>query len=189
MLETIVKWALVALLVAGVIFGIVHGYELWRDSKVAEGDKAGAARVTAQWDADIKKRDADKLASITAARVDEQKKAKQAAEVESNAQKLAAAKAATDLAAAQRAVAAAGSLSGNIAALDGAARALNLPSAAACPAEFAKQRDDAIRARGLLGSCVAEYRALGQDADSAIRAVTLKLSTALGYITIVAPQP
>lgn len=68
--------------------------------------------------------------------------------------------------------------------LDAAARASGLPTAAACPAEFERQRDAAIVARGLFGACVQEYRGLAEEADG----VALKLDTALNYIAIEHPE-
>lgn len=187
MTEKIVKAALLAALVFGVLYAIVWGYERWRDAKVAEGDAKGAGRVQALWNDDKVRRAAETVAAVAKARGEEQAAAAAAIQGERDARAKAESKAASDKAAAGRATAAAGGLSGNIAALDAAARAINLPSAAACPGEFVAQRDAAIRARAVLGACVAEYRQLGQDADDALRAVHLKLDTALSYIAAAVP--
>lgn len=182
MIRRIVIVLLVIALAAAVLFGIVHGYELWRDAKVAEGDRAGAARVQALWDADKLTRAAATLAAVAQARKEEQDTAAAAAKGEKDARDRAEAKATELAAAARRSAAAAGGLSGKLAALDAAARSAGSPDAASCPRLFAQQRDDAIQARGLFGSCVAEYRSLGEDADAALASLELKLDTALSWI-------
>jgi hypothetical protein len=173
---------LVLALGAIVIYGIVAGYEHWRDGKVAEGDRAGAARVQALWNADQVKRAGATLAAVAQARKEEQEAAAKAAQGEKDARDRAEAKAAQLAVAARRSASAAGGLSGQLAALDAAARAAGTPDAASCPALFAQQRDRAIQARALFGSCVAEYRSLGEDADGALAGITLKLETALSWI-------
>jgi hypothetical protein len=187
MIETIVKWALCAAIVAGIGYSIVWGYETWRDAKVAEGDKAGAARIQHQWDDDKVKRAGETVAAVAKARKEEQTAAARAAKGERDANANAAAKAASDLAAAKRATAVAGGLRDHIAALDAAARSLDMPSAAALAGQFVIQRDAAIRARGVLGSCVAEYTALGQAADERTRAIARDFETAMSYVKAVAP--
>lgn len=184
---TIIRWALTLALVAGVIFGIVRGYEWWRDGKVAEGDRAGAARVQQVFDAYKLKQAALQAEAVAKARKEEQDIAAAAAQGERNALDKAQRDAAASKAAAARSAAVAGGLSGNIAALDRAAAALGIPDAATCPARFAEQRAAAVRAREVLGSCVAAYRELGQAVDDSWGAITLKLDTALGYINAVAP--
>jgi hypothetical protein len=52
---------LLAALAIALLFGTVHGYELWRDAKVAEGDRAGAARIQALWDKDTQRRQAAQI--------------------------------------------------------------------------------------------------------------------------------
>lgn len=173
---------------AAVLYAIVWGYETWRDGKVAEGDRAGAARVQAQWDADKVKRAGEKDAAVAAARADEQGKADAAVKGERDARLKAEQQVARYRDAAGRSAAAAGGLSGHIADLDRAARAIDLPAAAACPGEFVKQRDAAIRARAVLNACQQEYRSLAAAADDAIGTITLRLDTALSYIAAVAPK-
>jgi hypothetical protein len=170
-----------------VLYAIVWGYESWRDGVVAEGDAQGAGRVQDLWNKDKVARAAAAAKEVAKAREDEQEKAREAVKGERHAREQAESRAAAAAAAANRATAAVGGLSGNIAALDRAARALDLPSAAACPGEFGRQRDAAIRARALLGACAARHRDLAEAADGAVGAVTLKLDTALGYIRAVAP--
>jgi hypothetical protein len=187
MLQTIIKWALTAAIVFGVLYGIVLGYEHWRDSVLDEGDMRGAARVQQLWQQDSIKRAATAASATKAARLEERNHAAQAMEVEREARRNAEKVAAVAQASAARSAAAAGGLSGHIAALDAAARSGGLPAAAACPGELVKQRDAAIAARALFGSCVAEYQSMGQDADGELDALTLKLDTALSYIHIVAP--
>jgi len=187
MTERIVRIALVAALVAAVLFGIVAGYERWRDGKVAEGFKAGAAAVQGRWDQDQVKRAGDVLAHVAKARKEEQDRAALAAKGERDAHARSAAKAASDLVAARSAAAAAGGLSGVVADLDRAARAAGLPTAATCPGAFVEQREAAIRARAVLGACSAEYSALAAAADDRERALTLRLDTAMSYINAIAP--
>ena len=52
MIARVLAWLAVAAACAAVLYAIVWGYETWRDGKVAEGDRAGAARVQALWDDD-----------------------------------------------------------------------------------------------------------------------------------------
>lgn len=167
---------------AALVFGIVHGYEAWRASVFNEGDTAGAARVQGLWDADIKKRDADTLVKVDAARKDGARMAAAAAQGEVDAIKRDKERLEHQAAAARASAAAAGSVRDNLAALDRAARAIGVPDAASCPGEFAKQRDDAIRARAVFGACVAEYQSLGADADRAASALELRLDTALSWM-------
>lgn len=187
-MSTIVRWALTALLVAGVIFAIVRGYEWWRDGVRDEGATAGRAEVQEKWDADVRTRDAQKLAAIAKARKEEQDQAAAAVKGEHDARIKAERQAAADRTAAARAERAAGGLHGTIAALDGAARDLGIPDAATCPRLFGEQRDAAVRARAVLAACSAAYRELGTAVDDAWRAITLKLDTALGYIHAVKPH-
>lgn len=49
---------------AFVLYAIVWGYETWRAGKVAEGDRAGAARVQAQWDEADRKRNTETLVRV-----------------------------------------------------------------------------------------------------------------------------
>lgn len=50
MQTVILKWLGVALAVIAAVFLLVKAYEGWRSSVFAQGDRAGAARVQAQWD-------------------------------------------------------------------------------------------------------------------------------------------
>lgn len=186
-MKTVIAWALIVALCAGVVLGIVHGYEVWRDAKVAEGDKLGAARTQGKWDADVLERDGEKLAAIQAAREEEQHMAAEAAKGERDAREKAERSAAADRAAAGRATAAHGSLRESIEALDRAARDFDLTNAAALPGELVRQRDAAVRARELLRACSARYVGMAADVDDAWRGITLKLDTALGYIHAVKP--
>jgi hypothetical protein len=189
MTEKIVKAFLVLALCAGIVFAIVKGYETWRGHIYAQGDTAGAARVQQLWDKDVERRDAIAAKAVADGRKQEREQAAQAMETEREARRNAEKLASLAQASAARSAAAAGGMSGHLAALDAAARGGGLPAAAACPGQFVEQRDAALRARALLGSCSAEYQRLGQDADDALDAVTLKLETALGYIAIVGPKP
>jgi hypothetical protein len=189
MIETIIKWALVVALIFGVLYGIVLGYEHWRDSVLDQGDVRGAGRVQQLWDKDVERHDAIAAKAVADGRKQEREQAAQAMETEREARRNAEKLAILAQASAARSAAAAGGLSGHIAALDAAARGGGLPEAAACPGQLVVQRDAAIAARALLGSCTAEYQRLGQDADDAVDAITLKLETALGYIAIVGPRP
>jgi hypothetical protein len=185
----IVKAALVLALCAGIVFAIVKGYELWRGHVFQQGDVAGAAREINLRNKDTIARAASAAKAISDARADERKTAAQAMETEREARRNAEKLAQLAQAAAARSAAVAGGMSRNIAALDAAAIGSGLPTAAACPGQFVEQRDAAIRARALLGSCVAEYRQLGEDADGAVDAIALRLDTALRYIAIVGPKP
>jgi hypothetical protein len=147
---------LLAALAVALVFGTVKGYEHWRDAVRAEGDAAGAARVQALWDKDIEKHDADTLKKVAEARADEQRMAADAAKGEADARRRAEERAQAQAAAARAASAAAGGLRDDLAALDGAARALGIPDAASCPGEFARQRTKpserepfSARARGI----------------------------------------
>jgi hypothetical protein len=144
---------LVLALAAAVLFGIVHGYEAWRGHVFNQGDTTGAGRVQALWDKDQIARDKDTLRKVAEARADEQRMAADAAKGEANARRRAEDRAQAQAAAARRSSSAAGGLRDDLAALDGSARALGIPDAASCPGEFARQRDEAIRARAVLGAC------------------------------------
>jgi hypothetical protein len=187
-MNTIVKWLLVAALCAGVVYGIFGIYEWWRSGVFNQGYAKAIAEKLAESNADKARRANEVTAAVEKARKEEQDKAALAAKGERDAREKAERQAATDRAAATRSAASAGGLSRHVAALDRAALDLGMPSAAACPGEFAKQRDAAIRARAVLGSCVEGHRRLAADADSAVGAVTLKLDTALGFINAVRNQ-
>jgi hypothetical protein len=167
---------------AALVFGIVHGYEAWRASVFKEGDTAGAARVQARWNEDIKKRDAATLAKVEAARAEGAHMAASAAEGELHAMQTAKARAEQQAAAARRAASAAGGVRDTLAALDRSARAIGVPDAASCPSEFAKQRDDAIRARSVFGACVSAYQVLADRADRDRGDLQLRLDTAMSWI-------
>lgn len=188
-MSTLLKWFIVVGICAAIVFAVVRGYEWWRDGVRAEGVTSGQQEVQGKWDADVRIRDEQKLKDIAAARTEEREKAAKAAEGERNARDKAEREAVASRAAADRSSTAVGGMRGTIASLDRAARDLGIPDAASCATEFAKQRDAAVRAREVLGSCVSEYRELGKAADDAWDAVTLRLDTALGYINAVAPAP
>lgn len=78
----------------------------------------------------------------------------------------------------ERAVRSADGVRELVASLDAAARARGLPSADACPAEVARSRAEAERARGLFSACVAEYRQLAEDAQG----IRLTLDVALRFV-------
>lgn len=189
----VLVWLGVALACAAGVRWVVGSYEAWRDdiatTKYQAGDKAGAGRVQARWDADTIKRGNELVAAVAAARADEQGKADAAVKGERNARQQAEARAARNLADAQRAGGAADRLSGDIASLNSAARAADLPEAAACAGQFVQQRNAAIRARELLGACQQEYRSMAADADGAVAGIQLKLATAMSYVNAVAPAP
>lgn len=187
-MNPLLRWALIFGAIALIVFAVVAGYERWRDGVRAEGDAAGAARVKAQWDADVRKRDTAKLAAVAKAREEEQAAAAAVVKGESDARQKAEARAALDRAAADRARRAGGGLRDDIAALDGAARAVGVPDAATCPGRFAEQRDAAMRARKLLDTCGTRYLELAQRIDESWAGITLKLDTAIGYINAVAPR-
>jgi Protein of unknown function (DUF2514). len=188
MVRRIVVALLVLALGAAVIYGIVAGYEGWRDSVRAEGDRAGYGRCKGEWNtADLKAADVTAKA-VAKAREEEQQAAAKAAQGERDARIRAQAEAERQAAAARRAKSAADGLHGDLAALDAAATAAGVPTAAACPGEFAKQRDSAIRARAVLGSCVAEYRLLAEDAERERAGLELRYSTALSWIGAVTQQ-
>lgn len=175
-----IAWLIRGLLAAALVGAVILGYTTWRDSIYDDGHTAGEAKVQAQWNADTIKRQAAATTAINKARKEEQDAAAAAMKVVRNElehEKLKNASVA-------RTAAAAGGLSRDIAALNAAARGRGLPTAAACPAEFARERDAAITARSLLGACTTEYRAVAEAADG----TQLKLTTALGYIGIVAPS-
>lgn len=178
----VAAWLALIALAAGLYFVIVHAYEHWRDSVRAEGEQAGAARVQAAWNEDIKKRDAETLRRVEAARAEGAQMAASAAAGELHAMQQAKARAEQQAAAARRAASAAGGVRDTIAALDRSARALGIPDAASCPGEFAKQRDDAIRARAVFGACVSAYQVLADRADRDRGDLQLRLDTALSWI-------
>lgn len=179
--KILIVLALIAL-AAGLVFGIVHGYESWRMKQVEEGKTLGRAEVQKLWDKDKIARDAAQAVAVAKAVKEEHDKAAAAAQGEKDARDRAEARARANAVAADRARTAAGGLSGHLADLDTAARSLGIPDAAACPGLFAQQRDAAIQARSLFGSCVSEYRDLGQAADGDAAATQLQLDTALSYI-------
>ena len=177
-----IPWWAKALVAAAAAAALLMAYTSWRDALIEEGKVAGRAEVQAKWDQDKLDRAAATLQAVAAARKEEQDAAAAAAKGEKDARERAERQAAAARAAADRHAAAARGLSGDIAALDAAARSADLPTAAACPGEFARQRDAAIRARAVLATCSAEHGKLAADADAAVGELTLQLDTALGYI-------
>lgn len=182
MTRRIVITLLVAALAAAVVYGIVHGYELWRAAKVAEGDAAGYGRCDRERKQERIEQAAETSRLVAQARKDEQDMAAAAAQGEADARQQAEAQAQRQAAAARRAASAAGSVREQLAALDAAAAAAGVPDAAACPAAFARQRDDAVRARAVFGACVSRYSLLAERAGRDRLDLQLRLATALSYI-------
>lgn len=175
-------WLAVVAAAVALVFGVVTGFEHWQAGLRADGDRAGYARCDGERKQERIKQ-ADRAArEVATARREEQETAARAAEGEKDARDLAEARERQQAAAARRAASAAGGLSGQLAALDAAARAAGTPDAASCPGQFAQQRDAAVAARALLGACVTEYRSLAADADGALSGVELRLDTALTWI-------
>jgi hypothetical protein len=179
---TVLTWLAVAAAAAAVIYGIFWVYETWRASVYEEGERAGAARIQHLWDADSTERGKERAEAVLAARIEEAEAAAEAAQGETHARERAEAQAARNAAAARQSAAAAGSLRDDLAALDQAARAAGVPDAASCPTAFAEQREQAIRARSILGACAAEHRQLAEDADRTLADLQLRLDTALSWI-------
>lgn len=187
-METIVKWAITLAIAAGVIFGIVKAYEWWRSDVCKECTSVGRAEVQQKWDADVRKRDKEKLDAISRARLEERENAAKVIQGERDARDKAEKRAAAYAAAASISRASGTGLRDTIAQLDRLARERGIPDAAACPGEFVQQRDAALRGRSLLDACSTRYRELAESSDRAWDAVNLKLDTAIGYINAVAPK-
>lgn len=179
-MATLIKWGLIALAVAGAIAGAVAIYDNWHNDIEQGGVVIGRQEVQGRWDqANLQRADVAMRAGENF-RQQERRDAAKATEIENEARKREKAVAA----AADGSKSASAGLSGDIAALDAAARGRGLPSAAACPVEYQRQRDSAIFARSLLNQCSQRYQAVAETADG----IRLKLDTALGYIAIaVAP--
>lgn len=188
MITRILTWLAVIAACAAVLYAIVWGYETWRDGKVAEGDRAGAARVKAQWDKDVKTRDDAHAAELKTAIAEAGRMARAANQGEKDTLNTSLARARTDLAAANRAAADGRTLRDTIATANSAALTLDMPSIAACPGQFVEQRALAMRARDLLGRCSARLESLAAGTDRAFTGLTLKLDTAMSYIAAVAPK-
>lgn len=169
------KWLLLALLAGA----LAHGCNTARQRDVARVTLADLRTSVATERAD--RADVARNAAL-AFRNQERRDAERAMEIERDLQ----AQASAAAAAAARAAAAGDGLRGTIDTLNAAARGAGLPTAAACPAELAAERQRAITARELLGSCTAEYRGLAAEADG----IALKLDGALAWIDQVqAPAP
>lgn len=186
-METLIKWLLFIGAVAAVVYAIVFGYEMWRDGKVEEGLVLGRAEVQAKWDEDVRKRDSEKLVAVTVAVAQERAMGEAVVQGEKNARLKAEKLALGYKADATVALNNLGGMSGNIAALDWAARNIGIPDAAACPGEFEKQRNAALRARKLLSACSTENQGMGERVDAAWAALVLQLDTAISYIDTVKP--
>ena len=189
MIARIMKVLVVTAACAAVLYAIVLGYETWRDGKVDEGKKAGAAQVQALWDKDVKSRDDAHAQALKDAITEAGRISRLANQGEKNALEQSLARARADVVAAGRAAADGQRLRDDIAAANSAALALDMPSVAACPAQFVQQRALAVRARDLLGRCSARLESLAAGTDRAITGLTLKLETALSYIVAVSPVP
>lgn len=186
-METIIKWLLVIAAIAVVVYGIVFGYEMWASGQVEEGRVLGRSEVQAKWDADVRQRDTEKLVAVAVAVAQERAMGAAVVKGEKDAREKAEKQAAGYRVDAATARGNTAGLSGNIAALDWAARNIGIPDAASCAGEFEKQRNAAMRARKLLSSCSTEHQALGERVDVAWGNLTLQLDTALGYINTVKP--
>ncbi len=175
-IESLIKWGLIALAVAGTIAAAVMAYNNWHDGIEQAGVLIGRNEVQAKWDKDVIVRQGLATAAMARVRKEEQDAAAAAAKnakVEYENQK-------TQAVATARSSAAAGGMSRYIASLNASALGRGLPTPAACPAEFVRERDDAIRARTALDQCSSRYREVAADGD----AVELKLDTALKYIAV-----
>jgi hypothetical protein len=181
------KLALGALLLVGGLFAFNRWIQGERGDARDAGVKSGQAEIQGKWDKDVIERDRKQAEAVNEARREERRMAATAAQGERDAREKAESQARSDRAAAAAAAAAERGLSGDIAALDDGARALGIPGVAACPAEFVRQRDAAVRARGLLGACATEYRELAAAVDDTWRAITLRLDTAMSWIASVQP--
>lgn len=174
-------WIVGALIALCAIAAVIFGYTTWRNSILADGRAAGKAEVQKLWDDETRQRQAVAITAGENFRKQERRDALRVTEneIETRKNEKLAATAVARAAAADR------GLLGHIAALDAAARSRGMPTAASCPSWFERERDNAIRARGLLGQCTAEYRAVAGAADG----LQLKLTSALSYIAVVAPTP
>ena len=184
-MSTLVKWLLFIAACVALAYGVVTGYEMWRNSVVDEGVQKGRAQVQADWDEDVRKRDTEKLVAVTLAVAKERAMADAVVQGERDARKKAEELARTFRADAIAARGNASGLSGDIAALDWAARNIGIPDAASCPGEFEQQRKAAMRARKLLSACSTEYQAVAERVDESWGRLTLQLDTALKYIDAV----
>jgi len=176
----IVRNVLLMLAIVAAVAACVALWEHKRESIKEEGRVEGRAEVKQKWDADTIEREKQYAQNLNDALAKERASNQKAMEAEREARRNA--DKAAD--AARLSLRATGGLRDTIGALDAAARALGVPSAAACPGEFASQRDAAIRARAALSACAGAYRELAEEFD----AVELKFDTAMKYIGIVAPK-
>lgn len=172
------KWAKVLITLA-VLASITWAYMSWLDGRLAERFDAGKAVVQQLWDNEIKARQAVAITAGENFRKQELRDAARSTEIEHEARK----NEGTVAMYRTRAADASGRLQSHIAATNAAARDRGLPTAAACPTEFARQRDAAIFARELLGQCGSRYQALAAETDG----IRLKLDTSLKFIGVVAP--
>ena len=159
MLARIVAIVLVVALCAGVVFAIVTGYELWRDSKLDEGDARGAARIKGLWDADRAQAQATAIeqgrqsAAETLRRLNKHQENQRAQDVL--------------LASARR------DRDGAVAAADGLRlRAAAYLDAAGCSARAGDSALECVRAAAaqigdVLGQCAARHQQLAEAADDA----------------------
>ncbi len=179
MTETLIKWGLGILAVLAAVAALVAFYDNWHDGIQQDGIVIGAQRKQGEWDADKIRMQEVALELVAKARKEEQDAAAAAAK---NAKVEYANEKAQAVAIARSGAVSVG-MSRYIADLNASAIGRGLPTPAACPAEFVRERDDAIRARTALDQCSSRYREVAADGD----AVDLKLDTALRYIAVVVP--
>lgn len=179
MTAALIKWGLIGLAIAAAIAAIVIAYNNWHDDIEQAGVVKGRKEVKAQWDQDVIARQAAATTALARVRKEEQDAAAAAAK---NAKVEYANEKAQAVAIARSGAVSVG-MSRYIADLNASAIGRGLPTPAACPAEFVRERDDAIRARTALDQCSSRYREVAADGD----AVDLKLDTALRYIAVVVP--
>lgn len=166
-----------ALIVLAVLAGITWAYMSWLNGRLAERFDAGKAVVQGLWDKDTQARQAVAITAGENFRKQELREAARSSEIEHESRKNE--KAVAD--ARTRAADASSRLLGHIAASNAAARGRGLPTAASCPAEFARQRDAAIFARELLGQCGSRYQALAAATDG----IRLKLDTSMKFVSVI----
>ncbi len=180
MIARILVWLAVIAACAAVLYAIVWGYETWRDGKVAEGDRAGAARVQALWDADRAQAQAAALEKRRLDAVETERRLK-AQEENQRAQNRQIADARRD---AERAAASADGLQ---------LRATAYLDAAGCGGRTGDSAVDCIRQAvaqitDALGSCGRIARQVAADADDA-RARGLKCEADYDALTLKATTP
>lgn len=178
-MEALIKWGLGILAVLAAVAALVAFYDNWHDDIEQGGVAIGAQRKQGEWDADKIRMQRVALELVAKARKEEQDKAALAAKnakVEYENTKVQAV-------AIARAAGVTSGMSRSIASLNADAINRGLPSAASCAGEFVRERDAGILARKLLDQCSSRYSELAATTDG----FAVKLTTALSYISIVAP--